>query len=185
MDNPTRNIIITITALVLIVAGSIVMCGWIFSVPALETIIPGFVAMKFNTALCFVLFGITLLFTQGKPGRYYRTGFFVLSLLACLIGLITLCEDLFHINTGIDQLFINDKTPVSADFPYQGRMAFTSALSFTLLSIGFLASELKKRVFDILSQCLFQIVVVFSAKTKKNKKNNTTKKQTQKTVTSM
>lgn len=139
------------------------MCGWIFSVPALETIIPGFVAMKFNPALCFVLFGITLLITQSKPGRYHRIGFFILSLLAGVMGLITLCEDLFHINTGIDQFFINDKTPVSADFPYQGRMAFNSALSFTLLGLGFLVSGSKNRIFGIVSQYLFQIVVVFSA----------------------
>jgi len=162
MNTPAKNTIITVASLVLILVGSIVMCGWIFDIPGLQTIVPGFVAMKFNPALCFVLFGCALLLTQSKQ-QYSGIAFFALSLVGWGIGLITFYQDLFHINAGIDLLFINDKTPVSAALPFPGRMAFNSSLSFTLLGAGFIASGLKTRIFSILSQCLFQIVIIFSA----------------------
>ncbi len=42
------------------IAGAIVMLGWIFDISILKSILPGWVTMKFNTAVCFVLCGITL-----------------------------------------------------------------------------------------------------------------------------
>lgn len=139
------------------------MCGWIFDVPALQTIVPGFIAMKFNPALCFVLFGCSLLLTLPEQRSHYPVAFFILSSFAFIISLLTLLQDLFHFNAGIDQLFINDKTPVSSLLPFPGRMAFNSSLNFTLLGAGFLLSKQKNHKAAFLSQFLFQIVIIFSA----------------------
>ncbi|MDO3642716.1 PAS domain S-box protein [Mucilaginibacter sp. L3T2-6] len=163
MNTPAKNIPITIAALIVIVTGGVVMCGWIFDVPALQTIIPGFLAMKFNPALCFVLLGSSLLLTLPRQQKYYPASFFILSSLAFIISLLTLLQDLFHFNAGIDQLFISDQTPVSSLLPFPGRMAFNASLSFTLLGAGFLLSRQKSQLFTFISQFLFQIVVIFSA----------------------
>ena len=163
MYKPKKNITIIVTALLTIITGITVMAGWLFNIPILQSIIPGFIAMKFNPALCFVLFGSVLLFTQYKKQRSGIPLFFILSILGTLIGFITLCEDLFHFSAGIDQLFITDKMPASGNFPLPGRMAFNSSVSFTLLGLGFLAFTVKNRLFSIISECLFQIVTILSA----------------------
>jgi two-component system, sporulation sensor kinase E len=163
MYKPKKNIAITVIGLITIITGITVMTGWLFNIPALQSIISGFIAMKFNTALCFVLFGFALLLTQFKAQKYSVSLFFILSLLGTLIGLITLSQELFHFNGGIDQFFIADKTPASTNFPYAGRMAFNSSVSFTLLGFGFLALSAKRPWFSIMSQCLFQIVIILSA----------------------
>src|SRR5258706_14964454 len=105
MYDQQRNKAIIIISLISIAAGITVMFGWIFNIPALQQIIPGFVAMVFNTALCVVLFGGALLLTQYQAGKYQTPVFFILSLLCTLIGLITLLQFLFHFNTGLDELF--------------------------------------------------------------------------------
>lgn len=163
MNNQTRNITITVAAILAIVAGLIIMGGWIFDRPPLQHIVPGFVAMKLNTALCFVLFGCALLLTRFKRQKYSNTAFVILSLLGTLIGLLTQLQDLFHLNLGIDELFITDNTPVSAVFPFPGRMAFNASLCFVLLGLGILTSGSKNRAANIVSQCLLQMVTLLSA----------------------
>lgn len=57
MSDPHKNGVITIISVVTIIAGVIVMCGWIFHVPVLKEIVPGFVPMVFNAAVvCEVTF---------------------------------------------------------------------------------------------------------------------------------
>lgn len=163
MYKPFQNITIIVIAWITIATGITVMAGWVFNIPILQTIVPGFIAMKFNPALCFVLFGSALLFTQYKKHRLSTPLFFILSILGTLIGTITLCQDLFHFNASIDQFFITDKTPVIPNFMFPGRMAFNSSLSFMLLGFGFLTFNTKSRLLSIISQCLFQIVIVLTA----------------------
>jgi two-component system, sporulation sensor kinase E len=163
MYKPQKNRLITAIALVTILGGIMVMAGWLFDIPALQNTVSGLTAMKFNPALCFVLYGSALLFTQFGTKSYHGVIFIILSTLGTLIGLITLSEDFFHFNTGIDQLFVTDRTPVSARFPFPGRMAFNASLNVALVGLGFLTLTLKNRFFSILSQCLFQVVIILSA----------------------
>ncbi|BAU55351.1 PAS domain-containing protein [Mucilaginibacter gotjawali] len=163
MEQGQKNRTIIITSLLTIVAGIVVMAGWIYDIPALETMIHGFVAMSFNSALCLVLFACALLITQYPPGKHSNLIFFILSLLGTLIGLVTLSQDLFHYNSGLDQLFVTDKTRPSYDFPYPGRMAFNASICFTLLGLGFIALIPKKRIFNLLSQTFFHLVTILSA----------------------
>jgi two-component system, sporulation sensor kinase E len=158
-----KNRAIIIISLLTIAAGITVMAGWIINIPVLQSIVPGFIGMRFNAALCFVLFGSALLLTQFQNGGYNTLPFFILSLLGTLIGLITFSQELFHVNTGIDQLFIFDKTVPSYSFPFPGRMAFNASINFLFLGLGFLGLTVNNRSFKILSQCLFHIVAILSA----------------------
>jgi two-component system, sporulation sensor kinase E len=160
MEYTQKNRTIIIVCLVTILASVIVMAGWIFDKAALQSIVPGFEGMRFNPALCFILFSSALLVTQYPSIKNGAAIYFILSLLGTCIGLLTLSQDVFHVNLGIDQLFITDKTIPSYSFPFPGRMAFNASVNFVLLGLGFLGLTLKKRFFDILSQSAFNIVTI-------------------------
>ena len=49
-------------SLVVIIAGIMVITGWILDIGILKSISPAWVSMKFDTAIAFVLSGITLYF---------------------------------------------------------------------------------------------------------------------------
>ncbi|MDF2430920.1 MAG: hypothetical protein JWP44_551 [Mucilaginibacter sp.] len=162
MNQSKKNRSIILSSFFVITVCLIVMTGWIVKVPILQSIIPGFRAMKFNAALCFVLFACVLLLTQYPISKYGKLLFLTLCLTGILISLITLLEDLLHFNTGLDQFFIIDKTIPSHLFRVPGRMAFNAALNFILLGFGFLALTIKKRIFSVISQYLFQTVAILS-----------------------
>jgi two-component system, sporulation sensor kinase E len=163
MDHPQKNRTIITISLLTIIAGIAGTINWIYKIPALNGIAHDFIAMSFNAALCFVLFGSALLITQYRIGKYNNLFFFILSVLGTLIGLITLSQDLFHYNSGLDQLFVADKTKPSYNFPFPGRMAFNASVNFLFLGLGFLLLIPKKYITNILSQCFLQLVAILSA----------------------
>ena len=127
-------------ALLSVVVGAMVLVGWTFDIVTLKSVLPGWVAMKANTAVCLILTGIALLLTARPPATFnpqFSTFFFRLArlcgLLVGLIGLLTLGEYVFGWNPGIDQwLFIEPNGTVGTSYP--GRMAPETALSFVLLA---------------------------------------------------
>ncbi|MDB5155286.1 MAG: domain S-box protein, partial [Mucilaginibacter sp.] len=163
MYDQQKNKAIIIISVISIAAGITVMFGWIFNVPALRQIVPGFDTMAFNASLCFVLFGSALLLTQYQTGKYQTTVFFVLSLLCMLIGLITLLQFLFHFNTGLDELFVTDPQIISSIHLFAGRMAFNAAICVLLLGMGFLLLSTKNWLFNLLAQYCFHAVTILSA----------------------
>jgi two-component system, sporulation sensor kinase E len=163
MDYPQRNRTIIIISLLTIIAGIAGMVNCAYEIPVLRSIAHDFIAMSFNGALSFVLFGSALLITQYQIGKYNGLLFFTLSLVGTLIGLITLSQDLFHYNSGLDQLFVSDKTKPSFGFPFPGRMAFNAAVNFIFLGIGFLLLSPKKLPVKIVAQCFFNAVTILSA----------------------
>ena len=96
MSDPPKNRAIKVIGIISIIVGIIVIFGWIFNIPILKQIVPGFVEMVFNTAFCFVLFGGALLLTQYQTGKYQNPVFFILSLISAVIGAITLLQFLFQ-----------------------------------------------------------------------------------------
>jgi len=156
-----NNIIITIS-MVTVAVGIMIMISWIFPGSGISGIFPG-VAMRFNASLCFVLFGGALLVSQWHFKGCHAPLFFILSSLGILISLITISQDFFHINTGIDQLFVKDNTPISAAFTHPGRMAFNASLSFCFLGLGYLFFCTKNRVLHAVSQYLFHAVTLIAS----------------------
>ncbi|GIK65159.1 MAG: hypothetical protein BroJett018_29530 [Chloroflexota bacterium] len=86
--------------------------------------------MKFNTALGFMLGGLTILALHHLHSPHHRQYIAQLGgLVILLIGSVTLAEILFQRDLGIDELLLND--PDS-----NGRMAPLSALFFVLIGIA-------------------------------------------------
>jgi PAS domain S-box-containing protein len=139
------------------------MAGWTWDKPALKQVVPGFVSMVFNAALCFILFSCALLVSQLHTGKNRAILFLSFSLPAALVSIITFLQFLFHFNTGIDQLFVTDKQKISAEHLYAGRMAYNSAICFSLLGLGFLLSAWQKRISNLIAQYSFHVVSVISA----------------------
>ena len=115
-----------------IVLGVAVLIGWEFGIGWLKSITPSLVAMKPNTAVCFVLSGISLwlLRPEGILGPKLRLGQ-VCATAVIIIGALTIIEFIFKLNLHIDNLLFPAATAASGLL--NGRMAFASALSFVLL----------------------------------------------------
>jgi two-component system, sporulation sensor kinase E len=137
------------------------MLGWLLNIAKFSDLFPG-VVMRFNVALCFALFSGALLITQFLAKGCRSPAFFLLVSLGTLIGLLTIAQEIFNINTGIDQLFVTDPTPVSSRFPHPGRMAFNASLNLCLLGIGLVFFCVKSRFLHIVSQYLFHAVTLIS-----------------------
>ena len=126
-------------AVVVMVAGAMVLVGWAFDIAVLKSVLPGWVAMKANTAVGFILTGIALLLVARPPTSRPRLTIFIslfarfCCLLAGLIGLVSLGEYVFDWNPDIDQWLFRE--PVGAmGTSHLGRMAPEAAVCFVLLA---------------------------------------------------
>ncbi len=111
--------------------GAIVIVGWLIDIPALTTVIPGYVPMKFNTACCFLASGISILYLFSDTIFKKNTGK-ILAAMVALAGLLTLLQYGIGFNLGIDELLWIQRTSGPIDHP--GRMSPATALN--LLAAG-------------------------------------------------
>ncbi len=123
------RLIVWLLGFVVTAAGFSVMFGWYIHSPALIQILPQFVPMQFNTALCFLLSGVALL----ASGRSQRLSVAAGGLVA-LIGFLTLIQYVLDVNFGIDQLLMKHDITVETSQP--GRMAPNTALCFFLYGLA-------------------------------------------------
>jgi len=125
--------------------GGLVLLGWMFDVAVLKSVFPGLVTMKANTALAFILAGVSLRLSQTeKTGRGTRRAARVCAFAVAVVGLLTLSEYLFGWNLGIDQLLFKESfgTP-GTSFP--GRMAPNTALNFLAVGLALLLLDVDIR----------------------------------------
>lgn len=122
---------------IVIAVGFLVLVGWLFDISALKSILPGLATMKANTALAFVLAGISLWLAHSKhENQWVDLAARVCAVLTVLIGLLTLTEYVIRRDFGIDQLLFRDTlTPENA---YPGRMPPVTALNFSMLGFALL-----------------------------------------------
>ncbi|MBI3562010.1 MAG: PAS domain S-box protein [Gammaproteobacteria bacterium] len=113
----------------LVILGGGVMLGWLLKIPELVRIVPGFAAMVFNTALCFVLLGSALLCSGLSTAPRVRIQV-LLAGLTIVIAALVLAQDLFSIDLGIDRLFSADWLQDTR--PHPTRMAPNTAIAFIL-----------------------------------------------------
>lgn len=115
--------------------GALVLLGWAFDITLFKSLQSGLVTMKANTALTFILFGLSLRFSD-HPNATYRRLALALATGGLLIGLLTLFEYWFGWNLGIDEYLFVDLDTAVTNSP--GRMSVATALGFALSGVALL-----------------------------------------------
>lgn len=118
--------------------GAIVLLGWALDIGFLKSLLDEFVSMKANTAVCFVLIGVSIWSaseSDRRPGR-------LVAACACawavaVFASLTLAQDAFRWNLGIDELIFLDPLPPGT-LSHPGRMAPSTAIAFFLLGSSLL-----------------------------------------------
>ncbi|MBK2125870.1 sensor histidine kinase [Fangia hongkongensis] len=145
---------------IVLLLGIFVIIGWYSHSITLIQVMPFFVPMQYNTALCFLLLAVSLMCLL-----YHRERISALvALIVLIIALLTLVEYIAQVNLGIDQIFMTHYIDVQTSHP--GRMAPNTALCFTLSSLFLLmASTLRLDTAEksILSAMLALLVIVLGA----------------------
>jgi PAS domain S-box-containing protein len=137
-----------ISSLIVVAIGLIALLGWTLGSNWFTRTLPGLIAMKANTALCFVLLGLAIYFSQHPNLRVRQVSKLFVGI-AVLIASLSLVEIIFRLNLHIDELLVVDTLdPNSTSAP--GRMAELSAISFTLLGIAVFWATLKEQWRQIL-----------------------------------
>jgi signal transduction histidine kinase/DNA-binding response OmpR family regulator len=130
-------------ALFAIAVGCLVLTGWIFEVPILTSISPSWIAMRPNTAFCFIFCGLSLALAHRRRGPKWQLQFSrAFALFSLILGAITLAEFITGLSLGVDQLILPQSGPIIGTLP-PGRMAANTSLNFLLLgwSLFFLRSK--------------------------------------------
>lgn len=143
-----------VASITVILLGCLVLFGWVWDITMLKGVLPGLVTMKVNTALAFILAGLSLhLQVIDKPNQSTRALARGCALLVTLIGMLTLSQDLFGWDLGIDDLLYQEAAgTVQTSKP--GRMAPFTALCFFLSGIALLLLDAKVRQGHRLAQAL-------------------------------
>ena len=151
-----------IIALIVSMSGVIVMIGWIFNIPALTSILPQFVTMKFTTAVCFVLSGIVLYLTAINVQNNNDIAQLMSSFLSFVILLIMaslLVSVFLGIKTGMEDLFVRE-SPGAVKTVVPGRPALITMVNFLLIaSVGLLSLFDKKNLLKVVN--IFGLVTAF------------------------
>jgi signal transduction histidine kinase len=154
--------IIKSIALISILVGIIVSMGWIFNIQIITTVCNDYASMKFNSAICFVLAGSSLLFffDGGKFNRLFQISF---SAFIIIIGAFTFSEYFFKYSIGIDEFFIKDIPSKISGNTFPGRMSAATALCFGLIGLAFLTLRSTSFLVRILMQWALHIVTFIAA----------------------
>gem|GEM_PF-2548915 len=116
-------------------AGAAVLAGWALDIQTLKSVLPGFISMKANTALCFVLTGVSLWLSQERysGSRVPRLAARLAALAVFAAGTLVFFEYLTGRDFGIDQLLFTEPAgALLTTFP--GRMAFNTSIVFMMIS---------------------------------------------------
>ncbi len=127
-----------LSALLLVVLGALVLCGWWFGVGALVSLSPAYAVMKPNTALGFICLGGSLWNLGRKNEAALRRGRW-LAWLVLLLGGLTLAEYALGFDLGVDGLL----AARHLDSRWPARMTSGAAAHFTLLAVALLLLDVR------------------------------------------
>jgi hypothetical protein len=152
-----REGVLKSTCLITIVAGILVIAGWAFDIALLKSILPSYPTMKFNTALGFVSLGIAFLHLITKRLNVF---FYLFTALSFLIGSLSLAENIFDVQLGIDQLVFEDQRAIEEEHGPPGRPSSATSFCFVLLSIAFAGFKHGGRRTIVISQYMLHVVTL-------------------------
>ena len=120
--------------------GLLGLCGWILHISILKTALPGLVAIKANTAICFVLIGAALWLQRNRQALSDVKGrvAWIFAGTAVTLGWLSLAETTFGWDLSIDQLLFSETAAEAIGSVRPGLMSTVTALNFTLLGLALL-----------------------------------------------
>lgn len=131
-----------IFSIIVFFIGFLVFAGWIIRIQPQEISLYSPFSMKANTAILFILLGLSLYLMQTKRvSAKNRIITKSLALIITFISLLTLLEYLFSIDIGIDQALFIDK----CNSPTHGRMSPVAGVDFLLLGIALYMIDIEIR----------------------------------------
>ncbi|RDH85701.1 MAG: hypothetical protein DIZ80_01890 [endosymbiont of Galathealinum brachiosum] len=122
------NLIIILGTGTSFLLGLMVLFGWYTNNSSLIQVSPEFVPMQYNTALCFVLSGLSA-YSIFKRKNVIASMF---AFVTICIAILTLSQYVLITDFGIDQFFMQHAITVKSFYP--GRMAPETAFSFIIVS---------------------------------------------------
>ncbi len=138
MTSEKRRKTAKILSAIVSIAGVAVMLGWVFDIGILKSISPHWISMKFDTAIAFVLSGVTLYFiVRAVEGEFDRAQV-VLSITSLIIMLlmgILLLSSLMEIHTGAEDLFVKE-TGDTVKSVVPGRPSIPTMVNFILIAVA-------------------------------------------------
>ena len=125
-------------AALVVAVGGAVLIGWTLEIPSLQSVLPGFVTMKANTAVGFVLAGssLALLGRADRSMPALRLSQAAAGAVA-VVGLLNIWQYLFGMDLGIDQLLFREPAGTVGTLA-PGRMAPATAVDFCLVGAALL-----------------------------------------------
>ncbi|MCI0487053.1 MAG: PAS domain S-box protein [Blastocatellia bacterium] len=123
--------------------GFLALAGWWLDISVLKGVFPGLATMKANTAISFLLAGVSLyLLLTGWMGRRGRVIALACAGAVTVIALLTLGQYMLDREMGIDQLLFEDVSTPSASHP--GRMSPVTAAGFFCLCLALLMLDIRR-----------------------------------------
>jgi len=131
-----KRIISLVLAWIVILASIAVMVGWILDIAVLKSILPGWVSMKFITALSFFFSAIVLMLLAKKEKGEWSNFFILIISFGLLLLMVTFFISLFvGVSTGIEKLFVQEQQgAVRTTVP--GVPAVPTMICFILISLA-------------------------------------------------
>jgi PAS domain S-box-containing protein len=135
------SLFVVFSSLFSISVGLTGLAGWIFEIEILKSVFPGLVTMKANTAVCFVLIGLSLWWLGIHDKRSSPVSTWIAKAAAAIasaVGLLSFLEFLGGWNFGIDQLLFVESAGGALGSVRPGLMSPITALAFVLLGLALL-----------------------------------------------
>ncbi|MBK9925882.1 MAG: PAS domain S-box protein [Anaerolineales bacterium] len=143
-------------SLLIIGMGCVVLAGWILNIELWKSIFPRMATMKGNTAILFILSGVSLwLHISNRNIKFAQ----YIAVVIIIISVLTLGEYVLHVSLAVDQLIVTDTNPGSQ---YPGRPSSATALSFFLIGLALLSlhHKDKSRLQELLPVFVFLIALL-------------------------
>jgi diguanylate cyclase (GGDEF)-like protein len=148
--------LIRIGCLLVASVGVAVLGGWIFNIPELTRLLPGWAFMKINTACALLAASLALWILHAcKRGSPWILVARLLAVLLVALGGFTLFEHLFGMNLGIDQ-HIASGPQLSAQSVHLGRVSPASCFILTFLGLALLTLKARR---SSLAACAHWLIV--------------------------
>lgn len=163
MHHPQKSKFVTIVSLCTILAAVLVICGWFLNIDGLKTLIPQYVVIKFNTALCLVFMSAVTLLTQTHLKNSFRPAFVGLSIVITLSGIFGVLQYLLQFHTIFDGLFITaDDVVTGITYTYSSNTTINISVCILLFGTAFLLLSTKNKKLLPVGQYMLHSVTLIS-----------------------